>query len=256
MAVTMKVTTRTGRASRRGRGDRARAGHGRLLPIAVAVAALVAGCTGAPASDDTPTGPPTGTQGAAPGVASESTPAPAATSTTAAPTAGPGEETPAAADAQMAVAMCGWLVAAHTELGNVADEAVEGISAAEPVERMESVMAGYATAIEVAEGFPDDLEDRDFPDVPERDRLVDEVAAGAVEAADELDDEREAFAGRGSEIADEDVFGAVGQFFNGFEKAMSSLEPSLAGDARPELQAAFLEEESCQFVIQPFPVDD
>lgn len=247
---------RLGRGSRPGARSRVRTGHAGVLLGVVGLAALVTGCTGVPASDDTPMDPSVSTHAASPGVASGTTPAPPSTRSTAAPTAAPGGETVASMDAEMAAAMCGWLVAAHTRLGDVANEAVAGISAAAPTERVESIMAGYAAAIEVAAGLPADLEDQAFPDVPERDRLVEDIVAGTLEAADELDDEREAFAERGPEIADEDVFGGVGQFFNGFEKAMSSFEPSLAGDVRPDLQTAFLEEESCQFVIQPFPVDD
>lgn len=210
----------------------------RCLGPAAAVVVVLAGCT---ASSTTVASP-----GASPSETAASGPAATAPGSTGQPDA----------DAVTAATLCGWLVTADSRLGDVANDAVAGISAATPAARHRAIMAGYDAAIRVAEDLPAQLDDLDLPDVPERQRLVAEVDAGAGAAVAELSDEREVFAARDPAVADEDVFGIVGQFFNGFEKAMSALEPDLSRDARPELQAAFLGEESCQFVVQPFTLDD
>ena len=118
-------------------------------------------------------------------------------------------------------------------------------------------MSGFDAAEVAAGEFADGVADLDLPAIDEEPKLRAEVERGARLAVDEVQAERARFAEDvPSGVADDDVRGRVGQFFNSVEKVMALVEPSIAQYERRPLQRAFLDEPSCRHVIQQFRVDD
>lgn len=158
-------------------------------------------------------------------------------------------------DATAAAVICAELRDQVNTLVDIANAAVADIAGLTPAERTANILAGYDDARAAADAFAADVATWTVPDIPERDQLIAEVGDGARAAIAELDDERAIFARDVPAVADDDVGGRVGQFFNGIEKALSVVEPAIAAYDRTELQRAFLDEPACRHVIQPFVVD-
>lgn len=209
----------------------------RQFPAVVVVAVVV--CLGIVGCSDTSAGPATPADTAAP------------------PTAGPDPATPDVAsgdDVATAAIVCAHLVEMHTALQEIANRALDGISPALPAARPGPLVAGYDQAITQTTQFMTTIDDLAIPAIPERAQLARELADGLDRAIAEFEDERADF-GTPSVVVDDDVFGTAGQYLNGFEKANSAMEPSLEDYPRQALRDAFMDDPSCQFVVQPVPRD-
>jgi hypothetical protein len=158
-------------------------------------------------------------------------------------------------EAAVAATLCGALREQTNALVRIANDAVAGIEGKSPDERWSAIVAGFDAAIVAAADFAAAVPDVDLGDVDEAGALLTEVRAGALSAITELEDERAAFVEEVPAVADGEVRGRVGQFFNSVEKAMSVAEPAIARYERRALQEAFLADETCRHVIQPFRLD-
>jgi hypothetical protein len=160
------------------------------------------------------------------------------------------------ADAAMATALCGALREQTNALVRIANDAVAGIGASAPESRRASILAGFDAAEVAAAAFAEGIADLDLPSIDEADELRAEVERGARLGVEEVAEERTLFAEQvPGAIADDDVRGRVGQFFNSIEKVMSVAEPAIAEYERRDLQRAFLDEPTCRHVIQQFRME-
>jgi hypothetical protein len=111
------------------------------------------------------------------------------------------------------------------------------------------LVAGFDEMIELATAHRVEVDELDLPAAGWRDDLVAELAAGADESIEALQEERDQAADL-PRIEVDDQGGAVGGASVGLERATSVLEPS-AGAYDPVLGAAFAAEEGCEHVVQP-----
>jgi hypothetical protein len=119
-----------------------------------------------------------------------------------------------AASAETAVTVCGLLRRWDNELADAMNATSRTITDADdPATANGELLDGYDAVVEIAEAHVEEADDLALPDVPERERLADELRAGAEDAVESLRAEREAAA---------------------------------------DLRRAFADEEGCEFVIQPF----
>jgi len=167
---------------------------------------------------------------------------------------------PAAAlsdDVTAALTLCTALRDQANVMTDVANGAVANINAKTPAERFDAILAGFDAATDGVTEFADSIADVDVPAIPERKQLLDDISGGADAALAELADERTRFVEAvGRTVADADVGGRVGQFFNSIEKVNSLVEPPIGGYARVDLQRAFLDQPECRHVVQPFVIDE
>lgn len=159
-------------------------------------------------------------------------------------------------DATAALAICSALRDQANLMTHVANAAAADIHAKTPAERYGAILSGFDAATDGVTGFADSITAVDMPLIPEREQLLGDIAAGADAALAELADERARFVEAvGGTVADDDVQGRVGQFFNSVEKVNSLVEPTIAHYERVELQRAFLDQPECRHVVQPFVID-
>jgi hypothetical protein len=157
-----------------------------------------------------------------------------------------------AASAETATTVCGLLRRWDNELSDAMNATSRTITDADdPATANGELLDGYDAAIEIAEVHVDEAGDLALPDVPERERLADELRAGAEEAVQSLRDMRDAAA----DLPPIDVAGqagAVGGAMLAIEHAQSAVEPSIFDYDDEQLRRAFADEEGCEFVVQPF----
>jgi hypothetical protein len=159
-----------------------------------------------------------------------------------------------ATDSALALSVCDELRAYNNALVAVVNESVAGIVSSTPSERRAALDAGVVSAIEVVRGWQGRIDGLVLGVGDEADQIRAQLDEGASNAIDELDDQSRQSAGAGH-VADDDVQGEVGIWFNSIEKVMSVSEPTIFTLERSELKQAFLDEPSCRNVIQPFVND-
>ncbi|HET6954097.1 MAG TPA: hypothetical protein VFI47_27275 [Acidimicrobiales bacterium] len=157
-----------------------------------------------------------------------------------------------AASTDTAETVCGVLRRWDNELSDVMNATAATITDADdPATANGDLLDGYDATIALAEDHVAEAEALDLPAVPERERLLDELRAGAEDAVEGLRDDRDAAA----DLPAIDVSGqagAVGGAMLAIERAQSSVEPSIGEYDDESLRRAFAEEEGCEFVVQPF----
>ena len=157
-----------------------------------------------------------------------------------------------AASAETAATVCGLLRRWDNELADAMNATSRTITDADdPATANGELLDGYDAAVEIAEAHVEEADDLALPDVPERERLADELRAGAEDAVESLRAERETAA----DLPPIDVAGqagAVGGAMLAIEHAQSAVEPSIFDYDDEQLRRAFADEEGCEFVIQPF----
>jgi hypothetical protein len=135
-----------------------------------------------------------------------------------------------------------------TDLFNATSQAIT--DADDPDTAGEVLVAGFDEMIAVAQAHVDEAAELDLPTASWSEDLRAELAAGAEESVGVLEEEREQAAAL-PPIDVEDQGGAIGGASVGLERATSVLEPA-AGAYDPVLGAAFVANEGCEHVIQPF----
>ncbi len=158
------------------------------------------------------------------------------------------------ADGSVARAVCDALRDFDNGLADTTNASVAGIVAASPTERRAALDDGLVAAVDVVERWQESIGDLQIPEVAEAEQIRDQLAAGAEAALAELTDQATQTAGSGP-VADDDVQGLVGIWFNSIEKVMSVSEPKIFVLDRTELKQAFLDEPNCRNVIQQFVND-
>jgi hypothetical protein len=111
------------------------------------------------------------------------------------------------------------------------------------------LLDGFDEMIRLAEQHRRQVDELELPAVDERDRLVEELAAGADESIEVLQEERADAAELGPIDVDEQG-SALGGAFTGVERALSVIEPQI-GPYNADLRRAFQDNEGCEHVIQP-----
>ncbi len=112
------------------------------------------------------------------------------------------------------------------------------------------LVAGFDRMIELAEAHRDEAGQLDLPVADWREDLQAELAAGADESLAVLQEERDQAAAL-PPVEVDDQAGAIGGASVGIERATAVLEPSVAA-YDPVLGQAFVANEGCEHVIQPF----
>jgi hypothetical protein len=157
-------------------------------------------------------------------------------------------------DSDVARTVCDAIRGFDNGLVDATNESVAGIAALSPDERRTALDDGLTAVVAVVEQWRESIAGLQIPDVAEADQLRDQLASGADEALAELTDQATQAAGAGP-VADDDVQGQVGIWFNSIEKVMSVSEPKIFVLERTELKQAFLDEPNCRNVIQMFVND-
>jgi hypothetical protein len=156
-------------------------------------------------------------------------------------------------DERTASLVCESLRAHDNRLVALVNESVAGISTLPADERAGAISNGlYAVAAEV-EAWRRGIDTIELGDSEEVVVLRRQLATGADRALDELADQRVSL--WSGSIPDEEVPGAVGEWFNSIEKVMSVSEPEIFRFERHDFKQAFLDEPACRNVIQPFVND-
>ncbi len=120
----------------------------------------------------------------------------------------------------------------------------------DPDTAVDVLVAGFDEMIETAGAHRDEVDDLDLPDGAERETLLDDLAAGADESIAVLEDERaDAAALPPVEVSDQ--AGVLGGASVGVERATAVLEPPVASYDEV-LRDAFVADEGCEHVVQPF----
>jgi hypothetical protein len=156
-----------------------------------------------------------------------------------------------AAAAETAETVCATLRRWNNDLADVFNATSQQITDDDDPDTAGDVLVdGFDEMIELATDHRDEVDGLDLPAAGWRDDLLAELAAGADESIVVLQDERE-HATELPPIEVDDQGGAVGGASVGLERATSVLEPSV-GAYDPVLGAAFVADEGCEHVIQPF----
>lgn len=157
---------------------------------------------------------------------------------------------PAPQAAATAITVCGLLRAYDNDSADIANGAAAQVSNGDdPVARRDAVLTGFDELIARTARHGTDVGQLRAAALVQGPELTADLVLGAQQAADELAEERAAFATL-SGITDGDMTGRVGQFFNALEKSMSVIEPAVTDYASDELLQAFRDEPTCRFVIQ------
>lgn len=165
----------------------------------------------------------------------------------------PSETTPD--DAATALTVCTALRETANEVVDAVNASVRGINTRPPAERLDPILAGAADIEAILAGWRERIDRLDLPDGDEGDELRRQLADGVTAAEAELADQRAEFETPEGAVADDEVAGVVGIWFNAVEKVMSSLEPEIFRFERREFKQAFLDEPDCRNVIQQFVID-
>jgi hypothetical protein len=154
--------------------------------------------------------------------------------------------------AQAASTVCALLVHWSNDLTTSINGTSKAITDADDPETANGMLLdGYDELISLAEGHVDEASDLDLPGIDQRDRLEDEIRAGADKSIEELQRGRDAAADL-EPIGIDQQAGALGGAFNAVESAKSVVEPKISQYDDEVLQQAFKDEPDCVHVIQPF----
>jgi hypothetical protein len=158
-------------------------------------------------------------------------------------------------DAATASMLCAELRQLDNRIVDRVNESVEGINEAPADGRLQLILDGADDVATELQAWDRRIDDIDLPDVDERAELRRQLHEGVDAALAELDDQRRVFESGSSSVADEEVQGVVGTWFNAVEKVFSVSEPEIFRFERTEFKQAFLDEPACRNVIQPFVND-
>jgi hypothetical protein len=151
---------------------------------------------------------------------------------------------------QTAAIVCEELRTHDDRMVDLVNASVAGIGGLPEDERAEAIRRGFEDVASEVEAWRRRIETVDLGDVDEVDELRRQLSVGADRALDELDHQRDAL--WSGSIPDQEVQGAVGEWFNSVEKVMSVSEPEIFRFERQQLRRAFLDEPACRHVIQQF----
>jgi hypothetical protein len=158
-------------------------------------------------------------------------------------------------DAATASTLCNELRQLDNRIVDQVNESVAGIDAEPAGERYQMILDGVDDVAAELRAWDERIDLIGLPDVAERAELRRELHDGVDAALAELDDQRRAFESGPTSVADEEVQGFVGTWFNAVEKVFSVSEPEIFRFERTEFKQAFLDEPACRNVIQPFVND-
>lgn len=156
-------------------------------------------------------------------------------------------------DAAVASTVCEALRTFDDALVDAVNASVAGLSSLPPTARPGALEQGFVEVRAEVAAWREEAAHLELGDGAEAEMLGMQLTTGADEALAELDDQHVAF--RTDEIADRDVQGAVGEWFNSIEKVMSVSEPEIHRFVRRDFKQSFLDEPACRHVIQPFRND-
>lgn len=154
-----------------------------------------------------------------------------------------------------AVALCDALREHDNEMVAAVNASVAGINAVAPEDRMPGVLDGMDDVRAVLVDWRERAEDLELPASAHDDAIRRQLVIGADEALEEIDRQRAEFAAGPAVVADDEVQGVVGIWFNSVEKVMSVLEPEIVRLDDDAFEQAILDEPICRNVIQPYVVD-
>ena len=160
----------------------------------------------------------------------------------------------APADADVAARTCSALRQINNRVVDVVNESVDDIGAAAADERLEPVVDALGEVRAELLAWDQEIDELDLPAGDEGRILIRQLHAGAAAALDELDRRAEGLEATVT-VADDEVGGFVGGWFNSVEKVVSSLEPEIFRFERRDLKQAFLDDPACRNVIQQFVND-
>jgi hypothetical protein len=178
-----------------------------------------------------------------------------AIATLAVATGGCGRSEPTSTEAaavETAATVCSLLRGWNNDLTDVFNTTSDTITDADdPDTSVDDLVAGFDDMIALAEDHRAQVDELELPAVPERDRLIAELADGADASIEALEEERE-------DAVELEPFGvdgqggALGGASVGLERATSVLEPDIGSYDDEDLRAAFAADDGCSDVIQPF----
>ncbi len=158
-------------------------------------------------------------------------------------------------DAATASMVCNELRQLDNRIVDRVNESVAGIDAEPAGERLQTILDGVDDVAAELRTWDERIDLIELPDIAERTGLRRELHDGVDAALAELDDQRRAFESGPSSVADEEIPGVVGTWFNAVEKVFSVSEPEIFRFERTEFKQAFLDEPGCRNVIQQFVND-
>ncbi len=158
-------------------------------------------------------------------------------------------------DAATASVLCTELRELDNRIVDEVNGSVAGIDAEPAGERLQMILGGVDEVAAELRAWDERIDVIDLPDVEERTELRRELHRGVDAALAELDDQRRAFESGPSSVADEEIQGVVGTWFNAVEKVFSVSEPEIFRFERTDFKQAFLDEPDCRNVVQQFVND-
>jgi hypothetical protein len=158
-------------------------------------------------------------------------------------------------DAETASILCEELRALDNRIVDLVNGSVEGINERPADIRMDRIVEGVDEVATELQDWDRRIDAIELPDIDETAELRKELHAGVDAALAELADQRTAFEARSPSVADDDIQGVVGTWFNAIEKVFSVSEPEIFRFERTEFKQAFLDEPDCRNVIQQFVND-
>jgi hypothetical protein len=157
-----------------------------------------------------------------------------------------------AASAETATTVCGMLRRWNNEMGDSLNTTSDAITDADDPETAPGVLRdGFDDLIRLAEDHRTEVDELGLPVSDERDRLLEDLRAGADEAIAALEEER-AESEDLTQIAVSEQRGVLGGAFIAVERAGSVVEPAIGTYDDDDLKAAFAADDGCEHVIQPF----
>jgi hypothetical protein len=140
----------------------------------------------------------------------------------------------------------------NNEMADAINGTSDAITDADDPETANGVLLdGFDDLIQLAEDHRAEVDDLDLPVTNERDRLLEELRGGADKAIAALDDERTELEEL-PPITLSDQQGVLGSAFLAAELAGSVVEPAVGTYDDEELKSAFVADDGCEHVIQPF----
>jgi hypothetical protein len=158
-------------------------------------------------------------------------------------------------DAETAATLCNELRALDNRIVDHVNGSVEGINEQSADARLDRIVQGVDEVAAELQAWDRRIDAIELPEIAERAELREELHAGVDAALAELEDQRRAFESGPSSVADDEVQGVVGIWFNAIEKVFSVSEPEIFRFERTEFKQAFLDEPDCRNVIQQFVND-
>lgn len=163
-----------------------------------------------------------------------------------------GASTDEDAAADTADTVCTMLRAWNNDLADIINATSSTITDADDPDTANQVLLdGWDDLIAAAEAHVAEVDELDLPDTASRDRLIEDLTAGAEEAVALLEDERSEIEALPPITVDAQR-GVLGGAFVTLENVGSRVEPVIGTYDDEAIRAAFQADPGCEHVIQPF----